>query len=56
MSGSGMSNPVFNFNITNPQGAAGAYTQSDLNRLAAGLINEARQMMIKEQRYGGVLA
>jgi hypothetical protein len=56
MSGSGMSNPVFNFNITNPQGATGAHTQSDLNRLAAGLINEARQMMIREQRYGGVLA
>ena len=56
LSGSGaMGNATFNFNVTGGGSSSGS-SQQDLNRLAAGLMMEARKMLIKEQRFGGVLA
>ena len=49
-------NITFQFNVTGGSGNSGGYmSQQDLNRLAAGLIQEARGMMIKQQGFGGAL-
>ena len=49
-------NITFNFNVSGGGGGGSGYmSQQDLNRLAAGLIQEARGMMIKQQGFGGAL-
>ena len=49
-------NISFNFNVSGGgSGGSGYMGQQDLNRLAAGLIQEARSMMIKQQGFGGAL-
>jgi len=49
-------NITFQFNVSGGGGGSGGYmSQQDLNRLAAGLIQEARGMMIKQQGFGGAL-
>ena len=49
-------NITFQFNVSGSGNGSGGYMgQQDLNRLAAGLIQEARSMMIKQQGFGGAL-
>lgn len=47
--------PVFNFNVANVNGAGDGVTQDDLRQLAAGLLRSASQVVMNQQRVGGVL-
>ena len=54
-SAGGSGAPVFNFNVANVNSEGGSVTQDDLRQLAAGLLRSAGQVVMNQQRVGGVL-
>ena len=54
-SGGGMGTPAFSFNIANVNASSNPTSEEDLMRLARGIMESAQEMMMKQQRAGGVL-